>query len=323
MKTNLNINGAVILMNIKIHILTVIAVIVFSFSAAALVSAEERFITTTDGVKLYVKTSGRGLPCLFVHGGPGQGSVSFEKMGGDNLEKYLTMIYLDQRGSGKSEISANYSLDRMLKDIEEVRKALGYKRFVILSHSFGGVIAVNYAKKYARRVTHLILANSTLHFYNFELIRERIEYAAGLLKKAVVLNGDLSRDELMKIWTELRQELNDRRLGYKILTENPETIEKMTAIDNAAPRNLDFGRRVLADPQKFSEYYADYTPLTGSIKVPALILTGTTDYAVGSNHYRAFDFPKQTVKTIPGGHLPYYDKTDLFARTINDFVNGH
>lgn len=38
------------------------------------------------------------------------------------------MIYLDQRGSGKSPDATNYHLDRVVDDIEEVRSALGVDR---------------------------------------------------------------------------------------------------------------------------------------------------------------------------------------------------
>lgn len=49
-----------------------------------------------------------------------------EKLYGENLENYFTMIYLDQRGSGRSGSAANsdYSLNRMARDFEEVRQPL-------------------------------------------------------------------------------------------------------------------------------------------------------------------------------------------------------
>jgi proline iminopeptidase len=310
-------------MNTKIQLLTAVIAILIGFSMTCSVSAEERYITTTDGVKLHVKISGKGLPCLFVHGGPGQGSLSFEQMGGNNLEKYLTIIYLDQRGSGRSESATDYGLSRMLKDIEEVRKALGYEKINLLSHSFGGVIAVNYAKKYAERVTHLILSNSVLHFYGPEILAERIKSASKILGMNIGADKDAEKKDLMRVWHYLKQELNNSEDGYKFLSENRSAIQKMIEIDNNSPRNLDFGKLIIADPHKYSKYYADYTLITHSINIPVLVITGETDYAGGIDHYRSFRFPKQTVKALPGGHLPYYDQTDLFVRTINDFVNGH
>lgn len=46
----------------------------------------------SDSTELYVKVAGHGPVCLFVHGGPGQGTLSFEEMGGDSLEDFLTIL---------------------------------------------------------------------------------------------------------------------------------------------------------------------------------------------------------------------------------------
>ena len=72
--------------------------LLFTISA----QAEERIITTTDGVQLYVKVEGSGIPLLYLHGGPGSGSYWFEKFFGDFVEQQFTVVYLDQRGVGRS-----------------------------------------------------------------------------------------------------------------------------------------------------------------------------------------------------------------------------
>src|SRR5690606_23519535 len=92
-----------------------------------LLTAQEQRITTTDGVDLYVKVKGEGIPLLYLHGGPGSGSYWAEEFFGDFLENNFTVIYLDQRGVGRSTspADANYSMDRVTRDFEEVREALG------------------------------------------------------------------------------------------------------------------------------------------------------------------------------------------------------
>jgi proline iminopeptidase len=64
--------------------------------------AQEQHILTTDSVDLYVNVKGSGTYCLFIHGGPGSGSYWVEKFFGKELEQRFTMIYLDQRGVGRS-----------------------------------------------------------------------------------------------------------------------------------------------------------------------------------------------------------------------------
>ena len=75
--------------------------------------AQEQHFITSDSVNLYVKVKGKGIPCLYIHGGPGAGSYWMEKFSGDLLEERFTMIYLDLRGVGRSTSPANkdYSIN--------------------------------------------------------------------------------------------------------------------------------------------------------------------------------------------------------------------
>lgn len=83
-------------------------------------------VTTSDGVRLYVHVAGQGHPCVFVHGGPGAGAEVQQILAGSLLEQQFQMIYLDQRGSGRSASSAtkNYALPRLVQDLEELRQQL-------------------------------------------------------------------------------------------------------------------------------------------------------------------------------------------------------
>ena len=83
----------------------------------------------SDKINLYVKLSGEGITCLFIHGGPGKGSLDFETLGGKSLESFMQVVYFDQRGCARSEGNVNddYSIHRMIEDIEEIRKMKYYR----------------------------------------------------------------------------------------------------------------------------------------------------------------------------------------------------
>ncbi len=170
------------------------------------------YIETQDGVKLFAKSAGNGPVCIFVHGGPGAWSKSFEEMGGRGFEKRLKMVYLDQRGCGRSEVSTsgNYSLDRMVEDIEAIRHALGVERIYLLAHSFGGVIAVNYAKKYPDHLFGLILANSTLDLNSS--LEDQIERVNQLIHSNFKLTA---RDSILTTFSLARRALSAKILGQK------------------------------------------------------------------------------------------------------------
>jgi proline iminopeptidase len=111
------------------------------FALTAQAVAQDSTFTTSDGVGLYLKISGQGPPCLYIHGGPGSGSYWMEHFAGDILEERFTMIYIDLRGVGRSESpeDGNYSMDRMVADFEEIRTHLEFDDWIIMGHSFSGL----------------------------------------------------------------------------------------------------------------------------------------------------------------------------------------
>jgi proline iminopeptidase len=119
-----------------------------------------------NGVRLWYRVAGQpqGTPVLFLHGGPGQGSEPFSRFAGPPLERDNRMIYLDQRGSGRSEKhwKKEYSLDLMVDDLEKLRRHLGVERMALIGHSFGTILALEYAAKYPERVSHVVLSGAVV-----------------------------------------------------------------------------------------------------------------------------------------------------------------
>ncbi|MCX4163894.1 MULTISPECIES: alpha/beta fold hydrolase [Paraburkholderia] len=132
---------------------------------SAAVPANSHVFKTSDGVRLWYREAGQpnGTPVVFLHGGPGEGSQTFARYAGPELEQHLRMIYLDQRGSGRSQRPKNssaYSINRMVQDIEELRIQLGVQRIDIIGHSFGTILALEYAARYPEHVSRLVLAGT-------------------------------------------------------------------------------------------------------------------------------------------------------------------
>lgn len=117
----------------------------------------------SNGVRLWYRVAGvaSGEPVIFLHGGPGQGSQTFAKFAGPALERSLRMVYLDQRGAGRSERPkdpAAYSLDILVEDIERLRQELGAPRVSVVGHSYGTGQALEYAARYPDAVSHVVVA---------------------------------------------------------------------------------------------------------------------------------------------------------------------
>ena len=104
------------------------------------------------------------LKVLLLHGGPGATHEYFEAFDsyfpGAGIEYY----YYDQLGSAYSDQPKDASLwtiDRYVDEVEQVRKALHLDKdnFCLLGHSWGGVLAIEYALKYQQNLKCLVISN--------------------------------------------------------------------------------------------------------------------------------------------------------------------
>lgn len=123
----------------------------------------EGYSTNNDSSKTYYKIFGKGEPLLIINGGPGMNSNGFEGMAKILAETQQTIIY-DQRGTGKSKLaelnSKTISMKIMADDIESLRKHLKIKKWNLLGHSFGGMLASYYATVYPNSINKLVLSSS-------------------------------------------------------------------------------------------------------------------------------------------------------------------
>ncbi|MEO8532239.1 MAG: alpha/beta fold hydrolase [Flavobacterium sp.] len=123
----------------------------------------EGYAVNNDSSKTYYKTFGKGEPLLIINGGPGMNSNGFEDMAKTLSENQETIIY-DQRGTGKSKLEKlndkTISMRLMADDMESLRKHLKIKKWNILGHSFGGMMASYYATVYPGSIDKLVLSSS-------------------------------------------------------------------------------------------------------------------------------------------------------------------
>lgn len=110
--------------------------------------------------RIYVEECGnpRGIPVLFLHGGPGSGCETFHRRFFDP-EKYRIVLF-DQRGCGRSVPHAslkNNTTPDLVRDIETIREYLGVDSWVLFGGSWGSTLALLYAQARPERVRGMIL----------------------------------------------------------------------------------------------------------------------------------------------------------------------
>ena len=104
------------------------------------------------------------IKLLLLNGGPGATHEYFECMENFLPAQGIEFIYYDQLGCGNSTASADTSLwdlPRYVEEVEQIRRALHLdsSNFYLLGHSWGGILAMQYALKYQQHLKGLIISN--------------------------------------------------------------------------------------------------------------------------------------------------------------------
>lgn len=118
------------------------------------------FLPLSDGHTMYWEQVGnpRGVPVLFLHGGPGAGAGVIHRRFFDPA--FWRVVIFDQRGAGRSRplgrLEAN-TTPHLVEDIELLRRHLGVERFLLFGGSWGSTLALAYAQAYPERVAGCVL----------------------------------------------------------------------------------------------------------------------------------------------------------------------
>jgi proline iminopeptidase len=115
--------------------------------------------------KVWTKKIGSGpVKVLLLHGGPGASHEYLEAMESFLPEAGIEMYYYDQLGvnfSDQPDDSSLWTLERYTEEVEEVRRGLGLDQFVLYGHSWGGILAMEYALKYQQHLRALVISDMT------------------------------------------------------------------------------------------------------------------------------------------------------------------
>src|SRR6185437_15511559 len=99
-----------------------------------------------------------GVPVLFIHGGPGGGSLPHHRRFYD--PSCFRIVLYDQSGAGRSTPAAELADNttaHLVDDIERLRTHLGIERWLLFGGSWGSTLALVYAEAHPARVLGLVL----------------------------------------------------------------------------------------------------------------------------------------------------------------------
>ena len=279
---------------------------------------KDGFVNSSDSALIYYSTFGTGQPLLIINGGPGMNSNGFEQLAIILSKKYQTIIY-DQRGTGKSTLneldSSTITMKLMLDDVEALRKHFGIKKWSMLGHSFGGIVASYYATRYPQNIERIILSSSG----GIDL--ELLSYVQSSI------NSKLSKEELeaMRYWT---QKINDGDTTYHARLERgkalaPAYIYNKKFVPQLAVRltqgNSTINGLIWDDLRKIN-----YNCAKGlsSFHKPVLIIQGKDDIIKPETGEKAHSVLKNSKLVLMDhcGHYGWLDNEVVYFGEIDSFM---
>ncbi len=165
--------------------------------------------TPKGDFKVWTKRVGNNprIKLLLLHGGPGMTHEYFECFDSYMPKVGIEYIYYDQLESAFSDQpndSSLWSVSRYVDEVEQVRVALGLdsSNFYLLGHSWGGILAMEYALKYQKNLKGLIVSNMVSSIP--EYIKYSNEVLGAQLDSAVL--AEIRALEAKKEYTNKRYE---------------------------------------------------------------------------------------------------------------------
>ncbi|HEX8513373.1 MAG TPA: alpha/beta hydrolase [Allosphingosinicella sp.] len=273
-----------------------------------------------NGVRLWYRVAGRkqGIPVVFLHGGPGQGSQTFAKFAGPHLERSRRMIYLDQRGSGRSEKhwAKRYSIPLMVDDLEQLRRLWGVDRIALVGHSFGTLLALEYAARYPERVSHLVLSGAVVDFpAMLDLACARLEKVDPERYAKAVAELPKGSPRRCHIFAAGRDFINGNMYPDPAIMKLVDETDKTDGMYNTGEIFGALGKGLL--DYRFERH--------GRLTMPLLAIQGASDFQAAVEPVRSF------VAKVPGarlleyegrGHFMFVEDPERFARDVDAFLGG-
>jgi proline iminopeptidase len=277
-----------------------------------------------DGVRFWYcvdgNPSGSHAPVVFVHGGPGEGSQHFAALTGPTLDSAMQLVYFDQRGSGRSERpwTGDYAISTLVEDIERLREHLGVGRISLIAHSFGGMLALEYAAAHPQRVERVVIVSGLSDVAaSTRSVCERlasIDTAAYARATAKPLPGGLCNP--FAAYSGAAREAFDRA---SMFPDTSVATAVTTADRRGGLRNTgEMSRAMFNLPDIFTTRFTKYDRVT----VPVLVVAGREDYQIGLAPQKALaeHLPHGRFLVIQNaGHFPHVDAPAVFAQAVIGF----
>lgn len=279
-----------------------------------------------DGAELYAREIGRGTAIIVLHGGP-DFDHSYLVPDLDRLADSFRLIYYDQRGRGRSAQGVkpeDVTLASDIADLDKVRQHLKLSSVVLIGHSWGTVLALEYAVRNPERVSRLILLNpapASTEDYK-DLRKEWLETRPDDTerRKAIATSSAYKEGDPEAVTAYYR-------IHFKPAFARPEEYERfMTRLSAGFTKEGVLKARAV-EARLMNDSWAlpgyDLLPKLKSLKIPTLVISGDHEFipAATAEHITEALPGARLITLKDCGHFTYmecpvavHEQIDLFFR---------
>jgi proline iminopeptidase len=287
-------------------------------------------ITTPHGTfKVWTKRIGHNprIKLLLLHGGPGCTHEYFEPCESYLHDAGIEFYYYDQLGSHFSDQPKNpdlWELPRFVDEVEQVRIALGLnaENFFLLGHSWGGILALEYALTHQQNLKGLVISNmmASIPAYNEyaeKVLMPAMDAAALAEIKSLEAAQDYQNPRYMDLLMRHHYVYHVLRMPLDAWPDAVERTFKHLNADVYVPMQ---GPSELGASGKLAQW--DRMARLGEIRVPALTIGARHD-TMDPKYMQAMAraMPRGRYLDCPdGSHMAMFDDQQRYFAGLIDFL---
>lgn len=272
--------------------------------------------TTINDCKVYYEVLGKedGEAIFFIHGAPGLGDCRADLNAFKALGDKYKLVFIDMRGSGRSEDKPPYTREQWTADINELRKQLNLEKIIIHGGSYGGFLSLEYVLRYSKHVSHVLLrdtaANQDYHHVSTETALKA--NLPGVTKEVLdrLWSGNVRSNE------DLKDIFGDILPLYTVEYDPEKLRERIDSIFyHYKTHNFAFS---------VNQPNYDIVDKLKHIQVPVLISVGKHDWVtpVTCSEVLAKEIPNSKLTIYENsGHSPHVEENEDYLENVRNFIN--
>lgn len=269
------------------------------------------------------------IKLLLLNGGPGATHEYFECMESFLPAEGIELVYYDQLGCGNSDNpkdTSMWSLPRYVEEVEQVRQALKLdsSNFYLLGHSWGGILAMEYAQKYQQNLKGLIISNMMMSIpdygkYANDVLAKQFDPKVLARIRAIEAKGDFKNPEYMQL---LMPNFYAKHICRIPLDQWPEPVNRSLGKLNESLYVTMQGPSEFGVAGKLLNW--DRVADLPKIAVPMLSIGGQYD-TMDPKHMEMIANKVQNgsyLYCVNGSHMSLYDDQQTYMKGLIKFIKG-